>query len=232
MGGDLGVVVGLAVLAMLNPSLVAATTVMLLVPNPRRLMLGYLFGAYTTAITLGLVIALSLQGPSFAQAAKRTVSPAEQVAVGAILLLVSLALATGRDAPVRERRQRRKKAKASGHPPEPWYQRMLGRGSVGVAFAVGALLSFPGVSYLTALGRIAKVDPGTAPTVLVVVGFCLIQLLPLELPLLGYALAPERTQRAVASFRAWVARRGRHAAAIGACVLGVILIVRAVVAAW
>ena len=229
MGGDLGVVIGLAVLAMINPSLVAATTVMLLVPNPRRLMLGYLLGAYTTAITLGLVIALSLQGSSFAQAAKRTVSPAEQIAVGAILLLVSLALATGRDAPLRERRQRRKEAKASGHPLEPWYQRMLGRGSAGVAFAVGALLSFPGVSYLTALSRIAKVDPGT---VLVVVGFCLIQLLPLELPLLGYALAPKRTQCAVTSFRSWVARRGRRAVVIAAFALGVILIVRGVVGAW
>src|SRR3954454_11028791 len=233
MGGDLGVVVGLAVLAMLNPSLVAATTVMLLLPNPRRLMLGYLLGAYTTAITVGLVIVLSLQGTSFAHAAKRTVSPAEQIAVGAILLLVAFVLATERDAPVRERRQRRKEAKArEGGALEPWSQRMLGRGSASVAFAVGALLSFPGVSYLTALGRIAKVDPGTGPTVVVVVCFCLIQLLPLELPLLGYALAPERTQRAVASFRAWVARRGRHAAAIAACALGVILIVRAVIGVW
>jgi hypothetical protein len=233
MDSDLGVVLGLAVLAMFNPSLVAATTVMLLLPNPRRLMLGYLLGAYAMAITVGLVIVLSLQESSFAQAAKRTVSPAEQVAVGAILLLVALVLATERDAPVRERRQRRKEAKArEGDAPEPWSQRMLGRGSASVAFTVGALLSFPGVSYLTALGRIAKVDPGTAPTVLVVVGFCLIQLLPLELPLLGYALAPERTQRAVASFRAWVARRGRRAAVIAAFALGVILIVRAVVGAW
>src|SRR3954463_16231533 len=233
MGSDLGVVLGLALLAMFNPSLVAATAGMLLLPNPRRLMLGYLLGAYTVAITVGLVIVLSLQDSSFAQAAKRTVSPAEQVVVGAILLLVALVLATERDAPVRERRQRRKEAKArEGSALQPWSQRMLGRGSASVAFAVGALLSFPGVSYLTALGRIAKVDPGTGPTVVVVVCFCLIQLLPLELPLLGYALAPKRTQRAVPSFRSWVARRGRRAAVIAAFALGVILIVRGVVGAW
>jgi hypothetical protein len=233
MGSDLGVVLGLAVVAMFNPSLVAATTVMLLLPNARRLMLGYLLGAYTTAITLGLLIVFSLQESSFASAAKRTVSPAEQVAVGAILLLVAFVLATERDAPARERRQRRMEAKAREREArEPWSQRVLGRGSAGVAFAVGALLSFPGVSYLTALGRIAKVGPGTLPTVVLVVGFCLIQLLPLELPLLGYALAPERTHRAVTSFRAWVARRGRRAAVIAAFALGVILIVRGVVGAW
>jgi hypothetical protein len=93
-------------------------------------------------------------------------------------------------------------------------------------------LSFPGVSYLTALARIAKVDLGTVPTVLLVVGFCLIQVLPLELPLLGYAFAPERTERAIASFRAWLVQRGRRVATIAACALGIILIVRGVVGAW
>src|SRR5215216_5967177 len=89
MSSDLGVVVGLALLAMLNPSLVAATTVMLLLPRPKSLMLGYLLGAYATAITLGLVIVFTLQGSSFASTAKRTVSPSEQIAVGTILLLVA-----------------------------------------------------------------------------------------------------------------------------------------------
>jgi hypothetical protein len=219
-------------LAMLNPSLVTATTVMLLVPNPKRLMLGYLLGAYTTAIGVGLAIVFSLQGSSFASTAKRTVSPAEDVVVGTVLLLVALVLATERDAPVRERGRRRKEAKMqTGKAKEPWSQRMLGRGSVGIAFAIGALLSFPGVSYLTALARIAKVNPGTAPTVLLVVGFCLIQLAPLEAPLLGYAVAPQWTQHAVGSFRAWLRRRGCHVAVIVAVALGVILIVRGAVTA-
>ena len=233
MSSDLGVVFGLALLAMLNPSLVAATTVMLLLPRPRSLMLAYLLGAYMTAITVGLVIVFTLEGSSFASTAKRTVSPSENIAVGAVLLLVAIVLQTGRDAPVRERRQRRKEAKAhAGVAREPWAERMLGRGSTTLAFAVGAVLSFPGVSYLTALGRIAKVNPATVPTVALVIGFCLIQLLPLELPLLGYAFAPERTQRAIESFRAWVARNGRRAVTVAASVLGVLLIVRGVVGAW
>jgi hypothetical protein len=120
MSSDLGVVFGLALLAMLNPSLVAATTVMLLLPRPRSLMLAYLLGAYMTAITVGLVIVFALEGSSFASTAKRTVSPSENIAVGAVLLLVAIVLQTGRDAPVRERRQRRKEAKAhAGEAREP-----------------------------------------------------------------------------------------------------------------
>jgi len=52
----------LALAAALNPTLVAASTLMMLLPNPKRLMLGYLLGALMTSITLGLVIIFSLEG--------------------------------------------------------------------------------------------------------------------------------------------------------------------------
>jgi hypothetical protein len=175
----------------------------------------------------------SRQGSRSATAAKDTISPAESIAVGAILLIVAFVLATGRDAPIRERRRSRRQARArAGKSGDPWSRRMLERGSVSVAFAVGALLSFPGVSYLTALARIARVGPGTTATVLLIVGFCVVQLPPLEAPLLGYAIAPERTRRAIASFRAWVGRRGRAAAAVVAGAFGAILIVRGLAGAW
>ena len=57
-------VILLSLTASLNPTLVAATTVMLLLDHPTRLMLGYLLGAYMTSITLGLVIVFSLSSSS------------------------------------------------------------------------------------------------------------------------------------------------------------------------
>lgn len=53
MNRDVGVVLISALVATLNPSLVAAVTVMLLLPHPRRLMAAYLLGAYTTSIVAG-----------------------------------------------------------------------------------------------------------------------------------------------------------------------------------
>lgn len=56
MGSELLDIFLLSLLAMFNPALLAAVTVLLLLPSPKRLMVGYLLGAYTTSITLGLLI--------------------------------------------------------------------------------------------------------------------------------------------------------------------------------
>jgi hypothetical protein len=227
VNGDLSSVFLLSLFAMFNPTLLAAVTVMMLLPNPKKLMFGYLLGAYTTSITLGLLIVFSLNGSSSVETAKNTLSPCEDIVVGLLALLVAFVLGTGRDARLQERRRRRKEGKeASGEVKESWPERMLGRGSARVTFALGVVLTFPGVSYLAALDRIAKLDPGTVPTVLLVVGFCLMQQMLLELPLLGYAVAPEWTQDAVTRFRAWLGRSGRRAAVIGAAVIGALLIAR------
>lgn len=227
---DLTSIFLLSLLAMFTPTLLAAVTVMMLLPNPKKLMLGYLLGAYTTSISLGLLIVFSLHGSAGVSTAKHTLGPGEDIVVGLLALLVAFVLGTGRDAPLQQRRRRRQEAKeAAGSAKESWPERMLGRGSARVTFAVGVVLTLPGVSYLTALDRMAKLDAGVAPTVLLVVGFCLIQQLLLEVPLLGYAIAPERTQDRVTRFRAWLSRNGRRAGAILAAVIGALLVVRGVV---
>jgi hypothetical protein len=225
---DLGSIFLLSLLAMFTPTLLAAVTVMMLLPNPKRLMLGYLLGALLTSITAGLLIVFSLHG-SASESAAHTMGPLEDIVVGLVALLVAFVLGTDRDAPLRERRARRQEAKEARGPKESWPERMLGRGSARVTFAVGVVLTFPGVSYLTALDRMAKLDAGAPELVLLVVLFCLIQQLLLEVPLLGYALAPEKTQDRVARFRAWLGRNGREAAVILAAAVGALLVLRGVV---
>lgn len=224
--GDLGSIFGLALLAMFNPTLLAAVTVMMLLPETKKLMFGYLLGAYLTSISLGLLIVFTLNGTASVESARRTLNPAEDLVLGAILVLVGLVLKTGRAERARERRHRRKEEKQDGKQSLP--ERLLGRGSARVTFAVGAMLTLPGVSYLTALDRMAKLDWAPAATVVLVVVFCMFQQLLLELPLVGYAVAPDWTQRAVAGFREWLARNGRRAAANVAVVLGALLLLRGV----
>jgi hypothetical protein len=226
---DLASIFFLSLLAMFTPTLLAAVTVMMLLPNPKRLMLGYLLGAYLTSITAGLLIVFSLHG-SASESTAHTMGPIEDIVVGLVALLVAYVLGNGRDARLQERRRRRKEAKETAEKKESFPERMLGRGSARVTFVVGVLLTFPGVSYLTALDRMAKLDATSAELVLLVVAFCLIQQVLLEVPLLGYTFAPDWTKDAVARFRAWLGRNGRRAGVILAAVIGVLLVLRGVIA--
>ncbi|HEV7400814.1 MAG TPA: GAP family protein [Solirubrobacterales bacterium] len=228
---DLGTIFLLSLLAMFNPTLLAAVTLMLLTEHPKRLMLGYLLGAYTTSITVGLAIVFALHDSGAVSTSKQTIGPVEDLVIGGLLLLVAYVLGTDRDQPLRERRERRKLAKQSKNgkeKKEPLPMRLLGRGSPRIAFVVGLLLSFPGVSYLTGLSHIDKLEAGVAPTVLLVIAFCLVQQLLLEVPLVGYILKPEATQGAVDGFRDWLARNGRRAGIWVAVVLGALLVIRGI----
>ena len=105
--------------AALNPTLLGATTVMLLLPKPKRLLIGYLFGALFTSITLGLVIVFSIEDSSVVDTTKNTLSPVANFALGGILLVIAYVLATGRDQKLSKRRGQKKAAKERRFPAPP-----------------------------------------------------------------------------------------------------------------
>ena len=225
--GDVFSIFLLSLLAMFNPTLLAAVTIMMLLPEPKKLITGYLLGAYLTSIGLGMAIVFSLHDDSGVETSQKTLSPLEDLVFGAILLIVAWALLTGRIARMKESRKRHHEEK---HGPkeekESLPERLLGRGSMRITFAVGALLSLPGASYFVALDKISKLGWPTASTALAVVIFCLIQQLLLEVPLIGFHAAPEWTGRAVVRFREWIEKNAARAAGYVCLTLGVLLIIR------
>ena len=220
-------VILLSLTASLNPTLVAATTVMLLLDKPARLMAGYLLGAYTASITLGLVIVFSLSNSSTANTTQNTISPAVDIGLGAIALAISFVLATGRDQGFRDRRRARKAAKPDKGPPR--WQRELSKGSPRTTFVVGALLTLPGASYLAGLDQIHKLKYSTTVTVLLVLAFNVVMLWLLEVPLASFVISPEWTPRAIDRARAWVTRHAHVFAVRGSAAIGVLLVIKGIV---
>jgi hypothetical protein len=212
----------LALLAALNPTLLAATTVMLLLSNPGRLMLGYLLGAMMTSVTLGLVIVFSLESSSVVSDTQNTVNPAVDIALGMIALVAARVLAPrhrpgGQSPPATEKAP-------------PRWQRRLSRSSPRGAFVVGAVLTLPGASYLAGLRQIDELQYSDAATVLLVIGFNLVMLMLIELPLLGFAVAPEWTKREVAHAKRFAARHGRQVATYALAGIGLALVIKGIVA--
>jgi len=220
----MGEVVLLSITSAFNPTLIAVTTLMLLLPNPNRLMLGYWLGAMLMSITLGLVIVFALRGSSVVSTTKHTLSPLADIVLGGLTLIVAAVLATGRDERYRERRAKKKEGK-----PPPRWQRELRRGTARTTFVIGALLTLPGASYLAGLDRLSKLDYSTVVTVLIVLAFNFVMLILLELPMIAFAVAPEWTPAAIDRAKAWAGIHGRVYAERGFTVIGVLLIVKGVV---
>jgi len=155
----MGQVILLSLTASLNPTLVGATTVMLLLEKPAKLMFGYLLGAYVTSVTLGLVIVFSLSNSSATNTTENTLSPAVDIALGGLALAAAFVLYTGRYERRRETRRARKAAAPDKGPPR--WQRELSKGSARTTFVVGALLTLPGASYLAGLHDIHDLNYST-----------------------------------------------------------------------
>jgi hypothetical protein len=218
-----------ALTAALNPTLLAATTVMLLLDHPKRLLIGYLLGALMTSMTLGLVIVFATDGS--ASTAQNTLSPSMDLALGGLLLLVAFLIRPGRQPKetgrLAERRRKKEAAKEDKGP--PLWQRKLSQGTARTTFVVGALLTLPGASYLIGLHKIADQDPSTAGAVGMVLLFNVIMLVLLELPLIGFIFAPDWTPRAVDRFKEWFSRNARRIGFRLALLFGVLLIARGLI---
>jgi hypothetical protein len=215
-----------SLMAALNPTLLTATTVLLLLPNPKRLMLGYLAGAFTTGMVVGIAVVEWMSGSGAVSDTKNTVAPGIDFAFGSIALLAAYVVHSGRVARARARREQKRGDKDKK---TPRWQEALSGGSARTTYVVGLLLSFPGASYLTALTEISKQNLSTAGVILTVLAANVVMLVLLEVPLICFAVAPDWTPIAIERFKSWLARNGGRALVIALTVIGVALIVRGII---
>ena len=217
----MGAVVLLAFTAAFNPTEIAAITVMLLLPNPERLLFGYWLGAMITGVASGLVIVFALKntGADETRARQLTVSPIVQLVFAALLIVAAVALAKGEGKRVRERHDERQEKKEKRDKKPPKWQQMLRKGSPWHTFVAGILLSFPGVSYLAALDRLIHLHYAAFVTVVIVIGFNVVQNLLLEIPMLAFKIWPSETPATIESAKAWGARHGTEYGAWGLAIL-------------
>jgi len=222
-------ILALCLVAVVDPVIVGATTIMLLLPEPKRLMLGFVLGALVTSIAIGLVIVFALQGTSSATSTtKRTVDPTVDIAVGVGFLLLATIVATGVWNRWRERRKERKRPKKDKGPSR--MQRELSRGSPRLTFCAGAVYeAMPSVIYLAVMHDIVKLNASTLGSVLLVVLICVAQIGLVLVPLISFAVAPTWTPKALEAAKAWFSRDARKIAVVALTIVGAWLLGRGVI---
>ena len=178
---------------------------MLLLPNPKRLMLGYLAGAVTTSVIVGIAIVEWLHHSGVVGTTKHSVAPGIDIALGVIVLLAAFVVQSGLAARAREHRAEKRAGKVKK---TPRWQEALSGGTARTTFVIGLLLSFPGASYLAALTELDKQNLGLAGDVVTILAVTAVMLVLLEVPLVCFAVAPEWTPRAIGRFKAWMGTHG------------------------
>jgi hypothetical protein len=201
------------------PTLLAVVIVILTQPNPRRLLAAYLAGGLLVSLTIGFIVIAGLSsGHVLNGESGRTINPAVDLVAGLLLLGLLYTLLSGRDQRLAERRRRKRADRRAQGAKESWSDRLLSRESIALTFLVGIALNLPGALYLVALTQIASADQGTAADVLQILAYNLIMFTWAELPLIGYGVAPDRTETFIKGVHRWL---GSHIRQIAIAICGV-----------
>jgi Sap, sulfolipid-1-addressing protein len=209
----------LAVLASFWPALIAVALVALASPRPIPMLGFFLAGGLLTTTAIGLAIAFSLSGSSAFTGSRPPAPPAVNITAGILALIVAVVASR------REGTQPVPKTLDT----KPWTERMLAGGTGRIAFLVGIVINLvPGLAAVVGYTNIARLDYGTAATIALVVAFNVIMFALIEVPLLGYALAPGPTTARVTSLNSWLKSHGRRAIVVTAAAVGIYLIARGI----
>jgi len=219
----------LSLVAVVDPVIAGAAAVMLLLPEPKRLMLGFVLGALLTSITLGLVIVFVVGGTdSTTSTTKRTVDPAVDIAAGVGFLLIATLVATGVWGRLAERRKARKGPRKEKGPSR--LQQELSKGSPRLTFFAGAVYeAMPSVVYLGVMHNIVKQNVSTLGSVLLVVLICVAQIGLVLIPLVSFTVAPRWTPKALEEAKTWFSRNDRKIVVVALTAVGAWLLGRGVI---
>ena len=224
----------LALVAALNPKLLAIDLLLIENRRPRAMFLCLLIGGLTVGITIGLLDVLVFHIDAISS--QKTVSVGVDLALGLLLLAIGALVATGRlharrnaaGAAGDRQQDKPEKDTKEGSKKDGW-ARLLAEPRLGLAMLVGALCGIPGAAYLTALHNLIAGKYSTATRVVAVVVFVIIEFLLVIIPFAFLTVRPEATKAALMRSQEWLLGHARQLMAYIALILGAYLTISALV---
>lgn len=197
----------MALAVSLEPFRIGMSVLMLNRPRPRLQLTTFLGGGFLMGLSVGVVVLFAVES-RLPKSAHFTL-PKVQIAIGALALLAAAYLALTRGRP---------------RTPPVWLIRLLEDRSLWVAGVAGLGIALPSLDYLAALAVIAAGAATAGARLTALLMFNVVAFTLVEIPLLAYLVAPERTHAAMTGLHHWIrARRRREVAALLA-VVGTVLL--------
>lgn len=200
----------------LEPFRIGMTVVMVNRPRPVLQLLSFLAGGFVMGTAVGLLVLFVLR-PALGSA--HFTLPRVQLVVGAVLLVNAVLLATGVLGGNRA-------GTAAGRwaPLVTRARRLLEGRSLWTAGLAGLGIALPSIDYLAALALIVASGAAAAVQFGALILFNAVAFALVEIPLLCYLVAPDRTRAALSSLYEWVRAQGRRGVSLLLAVVGCVLV--------
>ncbi|HEX2400329.1 MAG TPA: GAP family protein [Mycobacterium sp.] len=188
----------MAVAVSLEPFRIGLTALMLNRPQPVVQLLAFLCGGFLMGTSVGVAVLFVLR-PVLSSSTHFTL-PNVQIVIGAMALLAAAVLAATT--------QSHRGNTGSGRLATAARRLMNGR-SPWVAGVAGLGIALPSVDYLAALAVIMASGAAAATQVGALLTFNAVAFTLVEVPLLAYVVAPDRTRALMAALHDWIRARRR-----------------------
>ena len=209
----------MAVAVSLEPFRIGMTVLMMNRPRPGLQLLAFLAGGFVMGTTVGLIVLFVLR-PALGSA--HFTLPRVQIAVGALLLLNAVLIGTGLLGKKRSDTSPGRIGRiidAIG----TRSRKLLEGSSLWPACVAGLGIALPSLDYVAALALIVASGAAASVQVVALMLFNVVAFALVEIPLLAYLVAPDRTHATLSALYDWLRRQGRRGVsallAAGGCVL-------------
>lgn len=209
----------MAVAVSLEPFRIGMTVLMINRPRPGLQLLAFLAGGFVMGITVGLIVLFILR-PAMGSA--HFTLPRVQIVVGVVLLINAVVVATGVFGSRAGGSERFGSARFE--PLATRARQLLGGRSLWTAGIAGLAIALPSVDYLAVLALIVASGAAASVQVGALLLFNVLAFGFVEIPLICYLVAPDRTRAALSALQDWLRTRRRRAVTILLAVVGGVLL--------
>jgi hypothetical protein len=200
----------------LEPFRVGMTILMINRPQPLLHLLTFLAGGFAMGLSVGVIVLFVLRP---ALGSVHFTLPRVQIVVGAVVLVNAALVASGW-----VRRSHGDGLMRRVEPVAARIRQLLENRSLWAAGIAGLGIALPSVDYLAALALIVATGATAATQFGALVAFNVVAFALVELPLVCYAITPERTRAALSRVHEWLRSRGRREIAALLAVVGCVLV--------
>ena len=224
---------GLALLAAIYPPAMLVAALYLGSERPGRSTVLYVVGGLVVVTVIGIAVLIAIRAGGLSHIGHHKTRYGLRLGLGVAAIVASLVLYRRRSpGPAPSSPSSPSSPAGPSSPSKPkkpnLIQRLTAHPKPLAAFAVGAVMFGPSLTFIAAVQVVATAKTSLANTVAAMAMIIVLTVAFAWLPLVAYLIAPARTIRTLRTFDAWLKRHGKTVLTTAVGIVGIILVIQGI----